>query len=196
MNARASDVDHRPCERLCGTCKQWKHHSRFRSYRDDRHSTVSAICFRPICRACEQKERNERKNENRAYALIRNRAQDHAHKAGETADFFMTQMNYLALVPVLRSSLSDEGVCLGCGHRFLNERDIQIEHIEPPRHKQDWARLHTRNIRLFCASCNGTKSDAAFAEWLDEQEEARLSNLHGAPVRSKTLPLFDGFDNE
>jgi hypothetical protein len=61
---------------------------------------------------------------------------------------------------------------------FLNERDVQLEHIEPPRHPQDWARLHARNIRVLCGSCKRTKGRDPFAEWLDDQEGARLSNLH------------------
>ena len=196
MNGRtARGIDHRPCERLCGKCKQWKHHSRFAGRQ--RNSPNGSIWeFDPVCRDCQQKERNERKNADRPGAIIHGRAQMAARKAGETTEFFLRQMNYAALVPVLRASMSSEGLCLGCGHAFVNERDIHIEHIEPPRHKQDWARLHTRNIRLFCQSCNGTKSNKRLAEWLDEQEDARLSNLQGAPVRSKTLPLFDGFDNE
>ena len=72
--------------------------------------------------------------------------------------------------------MTSEGLCQGCGHPFVNERDIQLDHIEPPRSEKDWARLHTRNLRLACASCNGTKGKKVFSEWLDEQEGARLSN--------------------
>jgi 5-methylcytosine-specific restriction endonuclease McrA len=133
--------------------------------------------FNPVCKACEQKERNERKNADRPFAIIQNRAAIAAHKAGTSREFFMVTMNYQSLVPVLRALMGHEGVCQGCGHSFLNERDIQIEHLAPPRNDQDWARLHARNIRLFCASCNGTKSDTPFETWLDEQEDARLSNL-------------------
>ena len=48
-------------------------------------------------------------------------------------EFFWIQMNYRALVPELRGLMTTEGLCKGCGHEFLNERDIQIEHIEAPR---------------------------------------------------------------
>jgi hypothetical protein len=72
--------------------------------------------------------------------------------------------------------MTDEGICTSCGHPFLNERDIQLEHREPPRHAQDWARLHARNIGLACGSCNRTKSGKSYAAWLDEQEGARIAN--------------------
>ena len=175
----------RPCERKCKRCDQWKHHSRFRSrLRKLPHSTVWH--FNPICRDCEQKDRNERKNIDRPLAIIRGRAATAAHKAGVDTEFFMTQMNYLGLVPLMRALMSDEGRCLNCGHAFLNERDIQIEHIEPPRDDQDWARLHARNLRLFCGSCNRVKSNKPFIQFLDEQEQARLSNLESRA----SLPLF------
>jgi hypothetical protein len=90
-------------------------------------------------------------------------------------------MNYRSLVPVLRAMMTPEGLCQVCGHEFVNERDIQIEHLEPPRHAQDWERLHACNLRLCCGSCNRTKGDKPFAEWLNERETARLSNLATTP---------------
>jgi len=85
-------------------------------------------------------------------------------------------MNWSSLVPEMRALMTDEGRCRSCGHAFVNERDIQIEHREPPRLRGDWAREHARNLGIFCQSCNNTKGDKSYAEWLDEQEEARLSN--------------------
>jgi HNH endonuclease len=165
----------RPCERLCQTCRQWKHHSRF--HLKTGNSTDAR--FSPTCRDCEQKERNERKNEDRPIAIMRQRAATAARKAKVSVDFYWTQMNYAAFVPVLRAMMTAEGKCIGCGHPFLNERDIQIEHLEPPRKEihPDWARLHARNLRLACGSCNRTKGQKPFNQWLDEQEGARLSNL-------------------
>ena len=187
--------DHRPCERKCLECSEWKHHSRFRSFeRTDRrrHSTVSPIIgFHPRCRDCEQKLRNEKKNADRPRAIIEQRARAAATKYGKSFEFFWIEMNYQSLVPVLRALMTPEGLCQGCGHKFVNERDIQIEHIEPPRHDHDWARLHAGNLRLFCGSCNRKKGNKAFDQWLDEQESARISNLKNpteAPLDD--LPLF------
>jgi len=47
----------------------------------------------------------------------------------------------------------------------------------PPRDRQDWARLHVRNLRICCGACNNTKGTKALSDWLDEQEGARRSNL-------------------
>jgi hypothetical protein len=180
LSLRLNQTDHRPCERKCpdppAGCGQWKHHSRFAS-RKISNGTVCKIYFDPICRDRQQKERNEKKNEDRPLAIIRGRAQGAASKARTTTEFFWVQMNYRALVAPFRALMSEEGLCQGCGHRFVNERDIQIDHCCPPRHAHDWARLHARNLRFSCGSCNNTKATKDFADWLDEQESARLSNL-------------------
>jgi len=192
----------RPCERQCKKCGEWKHHSRFRTWKrkdyDGRNTTVSPVRFHPVCRDCEQKERNEKKIADRPKAIIEQRARSLASKLGVSFDFVWIQLNYRALVPVLRAMMTSEGLCQGCGHGFLNERDIQIEHLEPPRSDQDWARLHARNLRLGCGSCNRTKGQKPFAQWLDEQEGARLSNLTVPNVEKiekgeawRQLSLFD-----
>lgn len=167
-------MDARPCERQCQRCRLWKHHSRFKAV--GRTTDQKYDRFDPVCRDCRQKERNDRKNADRALSIIGDRASSHARKAGVAKVFFMVNMNYVALVAVLRAMMTSEGVCLCCGHPFVNERDIQIEHREPPRHQRDWARLHARNLGLACASCNRTKASKPYALWLDEQEAARLSN--------------------
>jgi hypothetical protein len=183
-------MDQRPCERQCAECKLWKHHSRFRTWKR-RHSTVSTA-FSLRCRDCEQRLRNIVKNEDRPRALILQRAAQAATKAGCSREFFWVQMNYRNLVPILRAAMTKESQCLGCGHAFLNERDIQIEHIEPPRSLTDFARLHARNLRLLCGSCNRTKGPKSFTIWLDEQEQARASHLAEPvplpPVQGQLFP--------
>jgi hypothetical protein len=189
--------DPRQCERQCRTCKQWKHHSRFHLKTKPGNTTLAR--WDADCRDCQQKKRNEIKNLDRPKSIIEQRAQRVASKAGVSRDFVMTTLNYQALIPVLRAMMTPEGRCLSCGHGFLDEGDSQIEHLEPPRHKQDWARLHARNLRIeCCGSCNRTKGSKSFAEWLDDQEGARLSNLEVPyprdPVLSvPALPLFPGF---
>jgi hypothetical protein len=172
----------RPCERYCPKCEQWKHHSRFRSWRDSRGRSTS-VQFARLCRDCEQIVKNERQNADRPLALMRRRTNSYARRLGVTSEFLWINMNWRALVPVLRAMMSDEGRCLSCGHAFVNERDVQVEHREPPRGVDDWARQHARNIGLACQSCNGTKGDRPYADWLDEQEAARLANeSHRAAV--------------
>lgn len=172
----------------------WKHFSRF--HRKEGNGSVAR--FDPDCRDCQTKERNELKNLDRPRTIIERRAKDRASKAGVAFKFMWVNMNYQALVPVYRAMLTVEGLCTSCGHEFDNERDVQIEHREPPRHQQDWARLHARNLGIACASCNGTKGKKSYTEWLDEQESARLSNqaTPGDPVLGEFIPgqmeLFGG----
>jgi 5-methylcytosine-specific restriction endonuclease McrA len=175
----------RPCERRCTRCKEWKHYSRFRSFK----TRYGVTQFRPKCKACEQIERNEKKNADRPAAIIDNRAANQASKAGVAKSFFLVNMNFRALVPMLRAMMTPEGLCTSCGHPFLNERDIQLEHREPPRHSQDWARLHARNIGLACTSCNGTKGPKPYAIWLDEQESTRLTNEYSRSPQSPDPPM-------
>src|SRR5262245_31152665 len=163
----------RPCERQCRKCRIWKHHSRFR-LKTAGHSTVSR--FHPDCKDCEQKERNEKKNLDRPKAIIEARARSVAAKFEVSFDFIWIEMNYRAFVAEMRAMMTSEGLCGCCGHQFLGERDIQIEHREPARFEKDWAREHHKNLGLCCASCNCTKGKKPYAQWLDEQEEARLSN--------------------
>lgn len=187
----------RPCERKCKTCGEWKHHSRFRFKRVGNRSVAY---FSSVCRDCEQKTRNEKKNADRPRAIIEKRAAAAATKAGVSKQFFIMDMNYRALIPILRAFMGDDALCLGCGHSFVNERDIQIEHWYPPRFQRDWALLHTRNLRFTCASCNGTKAHKPPLQWLDEQEGARLSNLQqpssDMPPASPKLAQASLFDWE
>jgi len=186
--------DPRPCERRCKECGEYKHHSRFRVGKKGKgcNSTV-APTFSAVCRDCEQKVRNEKKNADRPRAIIEQRAATAASKIGQSREFFWVQMNYRALVPQLRGLMTDEGLCNGCGHKFVNERDIQIEHIEAPRSQNDIARLHARNLRLCCGSCNRTKGQKPFSQWLDEQEGARLSHLQQRGAAGSMSPAPDLF---
>lgn len=187
--------DQRKClDRDQGGCGEWKHHSRFHSWKDKRRSNSNvAVVFSPKCRDCEQRERNEKKNADRPLAIIRQRAASAATKAGATTEFFWNDMKYKTLVPYMRAMMSPEGLCHGCGHEFLNERDIQLEHREPPRFQKDWARLCAENIALACASCNRKKGTKSFPVWLDDNEAARISNLEQpsvAPEEPLELDLF------
>jgi hypothetical protein len=101
-----------------------------------------------------------------ALAIVEGRAQIAASEAGTTTEFFMTQMNYQALVLDVRVTL--ESGCKSCG-QFVNEPDIWFDYILPLRHATDWARLHARNVYVMCASCHKAKGTKAHVAWLDEQ---------------------------
>jgi hypothetical protein len=104
------------------------------------------------------------------------RTKTHAAKQGVSFEFMWNSMGWSTLVPILRAMMTDEAICTSCLHRFDNERDVQLDHNEPPRFKGDCARLHARNISIRCSSCNTGKSDKPYAEWLDQEEQTRLSN--------------------
>lgn len=181
----------RPCELFCPQCREWKHFSHFRQQqRRSSHGTVTT--YRRICKVCEQTNHDRLKNQDRARILIENRCRDWASRLGCSKEFLWSQMNWRSLVPVLRALMTDEGLCQSCGHPFRSERDIQIEHIEPPRHRQDWARHHAANLRLMCGSCNNGKNDQPFATWLDEREANRLSVVAlNAASDTTQLSIFD-----
>jgi hypothetical protein len=105
----------------------------------------------------------------RPKAIIEQRAARHAQKLGVSREFMLVNMNWRALIPQLRAMMSEEGTCRSCGHGFMNEQDVQLEYLEPPRSNEDWARHHARNIGIFCQSCNGTKGNKPYHQWLDEQ---------------------------
>ena len=195
MATTAPATTNRPCERWCPGCQQWLHHSRFRVSKQG-HRSMSQH-FKPLCKACEQKERNEQKNADRPLAIITGRAKSRARELGVSKSWMLVNMNWIALVPLLRALLSPEGRCLNCGHRFVNERDIQIDHVEPPRHQgavRDWARERASNLRFICQSCNCAKGHKSNPEFLDEQEDARLSNeRHRSTPNLLSVPAtFDG----
>jgi hypothetical protein len=76
----------------------------------------------------------------------------------------------------------------GFASPFLGERDIQLEHLVPPRFYNDWARLHTRNLRLGCGSCNNQKNKKDLYAWLDEEEERRISNRANPTITEPEAP--------
>lgn len=157
----------------CPGCDLWLHSSRFVGRKRETPSGTGWE-YNKRCRACEQSERTDRKNENRALALVRQRASVRAQAAGVPLEFFMDDLNWSALVPLVQAYL-DGAPCRNCGHPALNERDVHLDHAEPPRHVRDFARHHARNIPVLCGSCNGSKRDKPYAAWLDDQEDARRS---------------------
>src|SRR5262245_39602661 len=108
----------RPCERQCDECGLWKHYSRFRPWPDSTRN--GGRRFAAKCKACENKLRNQHKNEDRPAAIMKRRCASHARKAGESFDFLWFNMNWRALVPVFRAMMTDEGLCTSCGHKFDN----------------------------------------------------------------------------
>jgi hypothetical protein len=147
------------------------------------------VWFSPVCRDCEQKARNEKKNADRPKAIIEQRARSAAAKASTGFDFFWTAMNYRALVPVLRAMMTPEGLCQGCGHKFMNERDIQIETLGSPTHRKGLGALARSKSSARLRFVQSNQGKKLFAEWLDEQEGARKSNENGPKEKTNATPI-------
>lgn len=90
----------------CPACERWLHPSRF-SPDKSRNGTVTT--FRSRCKACAQSDRTDKKNADRAAALVKQRAQVRAHAAGVPLEFFMDDLNWKSLVPLVRAY--HEGWC-------------------------------------------------------------------------------------
>lgn len=171
--------------RYCMTHKGWVHYSRFcRRWRPDR----GIWHWDEECKACQQIKRNEKKNQDRARALVERRAISRARILEVPKQKLLQDMHYLDLVADVRAKMTDEGKCVDCGEGFIDgDADIQFEHREPPRDDRwpDWAREHARNITLACGSCNRTKGNKPYSDYLDEAEETRMINEQHQRGRGK-----------
>lgn len=177
-------------------CGRFLHPTRF--YGRKRQTPNGSVWeYDRTCKACQKSRRDDEKNEDRATAIVKGRAETQARKSGVTFEFMWFDMNYRALVVDVRARLEwpDEAICKNCGHEHDSERDVQLDHVLPPRHPKDWARLHARNIAILSGDCNQSKNDKDYASWLDEQEDVRLSIAahYGAdqdsPVRTEDVQL-------
>ena len=179
----------------CPKCNLWKHPNQFA--RRKRQTPIGSVWeFNPLCRLCEQTERTNKKNIDRAKACLESRAANLATKLEVSRPFVLNDLNYRALVPVFRALMNDpEAVCQNCAHPFRNERDMQLDHRAPPRHRKDWARYHARNVQVVCQSCNGTKHKKDYEKWLDDEESNRNSANAWQKIQPITTPatLTQGF---
>jgi hypothetical protein len=105
----------------------------------------------------------------RARTIIEKWARPLAERAGKSFEFFWLEMNYPALVPSMRAAIWDEGCCPNCGRKFINEDDIKIAFMEPPRSETDFERLHAKNVWLICDWCNRRKGETPWQEWIEAE---------------------------
>ena len=117
---------------------------------------------------------NGRPTPSLAAKLIRQRASAHARVYGCTSTFLLYDLGWFKLEPLLAATLESRH-CLDCGATIERERDVQIEHREPYRDRDDWARHHVRNLTLVCHRCNGGKGGESYAAYLDRRWEAQLA---------------------
>lgn len=167
----------------CVGCEAWHHHSRFkRRQRKTPHGYVWE--YDGECKLYQQTKRVEQKNADPARAIVEKRASEIVRKANKvpgepkiTLEFVMADLNYQSLVPMVRAfqAWPAECFCPNCGSPYNQMSTFHYDHREPPRDPRDWARLHARNIGPLDRECNCSKGDMAYGEWLDLEEDKRLS---------------------
>lgn len=180
----------------CPGCKTWLHYSRFSPYRKNHHGTV--VTFHSQCRTCEQSERDDRKNESRALVKIISSARSHARDWNVTTDELVYDLGWSELEDWVEAAIDGRAKCINCLHPFRGPDDVQIDIRDPVRGRDDRARMHVRNVGPLCRSCNNRKSGKPYSEWLDEEEQARISviaryaqpTLDGGFHDNGTLSLF------
>lgn len=157
----------------CPSCGTWLHYSKFSPAKQSCDGTTTT--FRRQCRACEQSERDDRKNENRALLKITASARSHARHWNVTADELLFDLGWAQLEDWVAAAIGGKAKCINCLHSFLGPDDVQIDIRDPVRHADDTARMHVRNVGPLCRSCNIRKSGKPYSQWLDEEEQARQS---------------------
>jgi len=193
MSRRKKGAD-RCSIRVCVTCNEPKDYSRF-TLRENPDGTVRLDAE---CKECQSKAAAVKRGANPARAIVWRRAATRAHQLGVSRTFLLLDLKWETLIPPLEAAIT-VGLCQRCGHRYNSVADITFDHGEPPRDelKPDWAREHADNIRLRCKSCNVSKRDMAYSDWLDSQEVARVSHANGRPqTQHQPLPLFAGLEDD
>jgi len=112
-----------------------------------------------------------------AATTIWQRVEQVAREAEVSADFVLEMLNYRWLV----NKYPTWDMPLNCRHQVQDQDDCDIHFvfIEPPEHKEDWERLHVKNVYLMCGECRRIKGDMSFEDWVDEmwrrdQERAQV----------------------
>lgn len=142
----------------------------------------SVLNYATVCKACEVHDRTEAKGKDPARAKVERAASElvtevnRYYKAAGSAeriskDFVMRRLHYEHLVEPMRFAMTSHRCWSSCGEPYKNERDIQLEHREPPRSPIDWERMDARNIDIKCGTCNNMKGDKPYSQWLHEQWE-------------------------
>jgi hypothetical protein len=85
--------------------------------------------------------------------------------------FVLVELNWRALIPIMRALLAPDGLCLNCGRHQDATRKLHIEHRVPVLNILDWAAQHARNLWIACGGCNGEKGrNDADREWLEKEQ--------------------------
>jgi hypothetical protein len=148
----------------------------------EKTSNGSVARYAPVCQACEIHDRTEAKGQDPARAKVERAAEKVVGEVNKfyrtigseeriSKDFVMRRLHYNHLIEPMRFALTSNHCWSSCGEPYKNERDIQLEHREPPRSPTDWERMDARNIDVKCGTCNNKKDNMPYAQWLHEQWE-------------------------
>jgi hypothetical protein len=156
------------------------------------------------CRLAEQTIRDHGKEQDPANAAIVGRAKDFARSLsgalGRSISYkwVLIELNWQALIPIMRALLGPDGRCLNCGRHRATARELHIEHRIPPGGEgqarlTDWAAQHARNLWIACGGCNAEKGpQPADRTWLDrEQRKWMLDREWAVHAGQKGWPNFD-----
>jgi hypothetical protein len=146
-------------------------------WRDSPNGTVWE--FDTSCRFHQETKRHQDKSENLALHILTRRADDLARKTHTSRQWILHDKRgpcWIRLLPLLDAFLRQHAGCLNCGRPFEGTRDVQFDHIHPPRFPDDWARHHARNIRILCGSSNNGKRQKDDDVWIDEQYRWQLKD--------------------
>lgn len=171
-----------------------------RRLRETPHGSVWE--YETICKACEVHDRTEAKAQDparakieRAAAEVVTKVNNHFKTIGSERrigrDFVMTRLHYEHLIEPMRFAMDSHRCWASCGEPFKNERDIQLEHREPPRSPLDWERMDARNIDVKCGTCNNMKADKPYSQWLHEQWEMYEQHYEQSAATPSSVRLWN-----
>lgn len=130
----------------------------------------------PDCRLAQQTIRDAAKERDPGGSAIIGRAKEHARNLsralGQTVSyqFVLVELNWDALIPIMRALLGPDGKCLNCRRHQGDPRRYHIEHRIPPQNVTDWAAHHARNLWIACGGCNCRKGrNDADRAWLEAE---------------------------
>jgi hypothetical protein len=151
------------------------------------------------CRLARQTMRDADKERDPGGAAIIGRAKEHARNVsqalGQTVGykFVLVELNWDALIPIMRALLGPDGKCLNCRRRQSDARRYHIEHRIPPEHLADWAAHHARNLWLACGGCNCRKGrNDADRAWLEAEHRKWITDRQWADHAGEAgWPAYD-----
>lgn len=154
-----------------------EYHSRWEPVEDFRwtthqsgHTGVTRLP-RPNCKLAEQTIRDHGRESDPAKTAIEGRAKKHARLIRAGYKWVLIELNWQALIPIMRALLGADGLCLNCGRHRPSATELHIEHRVPPEGPDDWPAQHARNLWIACEGCNLEKGPSeSDRTWLEREQ--------------------------